>query len=91
MVSGARRSMVFHPAATVLLAVAAAFAAYMLVAFIVPALNVDVGDSWVHVWFFHEYTPVFLMFFASFGVALGILGWRLWLLYGRSTRRSNDA
>lgn len=87
-----RRSIVFHPAASVLLLLSVVFAAYMLFVFIIPALNVEVRAGSIDVWFLSVYNPVFLMFFASAGIALAILGWRVWLLYiNPEERKSNGA
>lgn len=92
MSTESRRSIVFHPAANLLLVMSAAFAAYMLFVFVIPGLHVERGRGWIDVWFFQEYTLFFVLFLASFGIAMGILGWRMWILYGQPTsRKSNDA
>jgi hypothetical protein len=78
-----RQSIVFHRAANALLLLAAVFAGYLFFALIIPALDVELDSRSVSMAISTLYQPVLLMFFASCGVVLAILGWRAWLLYIR--------
>jgi hypothetical protein len=78
-----RQSIVFHRAANAVLLLCAVFAAYLLFALIMPALDVELDSRSVSVAISTLYGPVLLMFFASCAIPLAILGWRAWLLWIR--------
>lgn len=87
-VSGDRRqSIAFHQAANVLLLLSAVFAAYLLFALIIPALDVELDSGSVSVSISTLHRPVLLMFFASCAVAVAILAWRAWILWIRPRSR----
>ncbi len=75
MSSDPRQSIAFHRAANDLMLLSVVFAAYLLFALIIPALDVEPDSLSISV-AISTYRPVLLMFFASCAIPLAILGWR---------------
>jgi hypothetical protein len=83
MLSEPRQSIVFHRATNALMLLCVVFAAYLLFALIIPALDVELDSRSISVAISTLYRPVLWMFFASCAVPVAILGWRAWLLWIR--------
>ena len=91
MSSDPRQSIVFHRAANALMLLSVVFAAYLLFALIIPALDIQLDSRSGSVAISTLYRPALLMFLASCAIPLAVLGWRAWLLWIRPWWRNYGA
>ncbi|WP_188661785.1 hypothetical protein [Arenimonas soli] len=74
-----KRSLAFHPLATFVLRFSLALAAALLVFYIIPGFDVEVGHRSITLSHPTGLTPVLAAFYLLLAVGLSLFGWRAWI------------